>query len=303
MGMATLAVPGVRLDWEMDESPYTDLERPPLDERALARALVRPGGLWREIEVVAATGSTNADLVVAAGQGALEGAVLVAEAQTAGRGRLGRVWQAPPRAGLTFSMLLRPAVPGGRLTWLPLLTGVAVAAAVERLTERAAAGDFGATAGGAVRPTLKWPNDVLVGERKLGGILVESKGEAVIVGVGLNVGLKPDELPVPSATSLAIERAAVTDRGMLLRAILREFERRYETWVAAEGDPGPSGVRAAYRAVCATLGRDVRVELPGERVLSGTATDVDEGGWLLVRTADGGEEAVGAGDVVHVRGG
>jgi BirA family biotin operon repressor/biotin-[acetyl-CoA-carboxylase] ligase len=289
----------------VSESPYTDLERPPLDERALARAMVRPGGLWGEIKVVAATGSTNADLVAAARGGAAAGAVLVAEAQTAGRGRLGRVWQAPPRAGLTFSLLLRPAVPGVRLTWLPLLTGVAVATAVERLTERAAGGDFGAVAGGggAVRPTLKWPNDVLVGERKLGGILVERSGDAAIVGVGLNVGLRPEELPVPAATSLAIERAAVTDRGMLLRAILREFERWYEPWVAAGGDPGRSGVRAAYRAVCATLGRDVRVELPGERVLSGTAIDIEDGGRLLVRMADGGEEAVGVGDVIHVRGG
>jgi BirA family transcriptional regulator, biotin operon repressor / biotin---[acetyl-CoA-carboxylase] ligase len=287
----------------MSESPYTDLERPPLDERALARALVRPGGLWREITVVAATGSTNADLAAAAGGGAAAGTVLVAEAQTAGRGRLGRAWQAPPRAGLTFSLLLRPAVPGARLTWLPLLTGVAVAAAVERLTERAAGGDFGAAAGGAVRLSLKWPNDVLVGERKLGGILVEGKGDAVIVGVGLNVGLRPAELPVPSATSLAIEGAAVTDRGMLLRAILREFERWYGAWAAADGDPGRSGVRAAYTAMCATLGRDVRVELPGERVLTGAAIDIEESGRLLVRTVDGGEETVGVGDVIHVRGG
>src|SRR4051794_20233578 len=125
----------------MSESPYSDLDRPPLDERALGRALIRPGGLWREITVVEATGSTNADLAAAAGEGAPEGAVLVAEAQTAGRGRLGRSWEAPPRAGLAFSVLLRPAVPVARLTWLPLLTGVAVAAAVGRLTERAAGRD------------------------------------------------------------------------------------------------------------------------------------------------------------------
>jgi BirA family biotin operon repressor/biotin-[acetyl-CoA-carboxylase] ligase len=290
----------VRLDGEVSESPYTDLDRPPLDERALARALIRPAGLWREIRVVAATGSTNADL--AAEAGAAAGTVLVAEAQTAGKGRLGRVWQAPPRAGLTFSLLLRPRVPDARRSWLPLLTGVAVATAVGRLTERAAGGDFGEAAGGAVRVTLKWPNDVLVGERKLGGILVEGRGDALIVGVGLNVGLRAEELPVPSATSLAIEGAAVTDRGVLLRAILREFEQWYEGWRAAGGDPGRSGLRAAYTKVCATLGRDVRVELPGRRLLRGVATDIDEGGRLLVRAAEGGEEAVSVGDVVHVRG-
>jgi BirA family transcriptional regulator, biotin operon repressor / biotin---[acetyl-CoA-carboxylase] ligase len=286
----------------MSESPYTDLDRPPLDERALARALVRPDGLWSEIKVVAAAGSTNADLAAAAGDGAPEGTVLVAEAQTAGRGRLGRAWEVPPRAGLTFSLLLRPAVPGVRLTWLPLLTGVALAAAVERLTERAVGGDFGATAGGAVRVTLKWPNDVLVGERKLGGILVEQTGDAAIVGVGLNVGLRAAELPVPAATSLAIEGAAVTDREMLLRAVLREFAHWYTAWRAADGDPDRSGVRDAYKAVCATVGQEVRVELPGGRVLSGVAVDIEDRGRLLVRTAEGGEEAVSVGDVIHVRG-
>lgn len=282
----------------MSESAYSDLERPPLDERALVRALVRPGGLWREISVVAETGSTNADIA----DGAPEGTVLVAEAQTAGRGRLGRSWATPPRAGLTFSVLLRPVVPVARLTWLPLLTGVAVAAAVRGLTRRAAEGAFGETAGGGVRPALKWPNDVLVGERKLGGILVEGRGDAVVVGVGLNVGLRPEELPVPAATSLAIEGAAVTDRGVVLRAILREFERWYDGWRDVDGDPERSGVRDAYRAMCATLGQQVRVEMPGERVLSGVGRDLDDGGRLLVRTEEGREEAVSVGDVVHVRG-
>jgi BirA family biotin operon repressor/biotin-[acetyl-CoA-carboxylase] ligase len=293
-------------------SPYADLARPPLNERALSRALVRDGGLWREIRVIPETGSTNADLAAAARGGAAAGLVLVAEAQTAGKGRLGRGWQAPPRSGLTFSLLLRPPVPPVRLTWLPLLTGVAVATAVERITARAvdfrSAGDLDAATGpNVVRATLKWPNDVLAGERKLGGILVEQSGgggddAAVIVGVGLNVSLRPEERPVPTATSLVIENAAVTDREPLLRAILRKFERRYTTWAAAGGDPERSGLRAAYRAACATCGRRVRVELPDAGVLRGTAYDVDADGRLLVRTDDGGERAVGAGDVVHVRG-
>ncbi|HEX6469068.1 MAG TPA: biotin--[acetyl-CoA-carboxylase] ligase [Streptosporangiaceae bacterium] len=293
----------------MSESPYTDLARPPLSERSLNRALVRAGGgLWQGLTVVAETGSTNADLAAAAAAGAPEGTVLVAEAQLAGRGRLGRAWAAPPRSGLTFSLLLRPDVPVTRQTWLPLLAGVAVATAVERLTARAAAGDFGAAAGStAVRAALKWPNDVLAGERKLGGILVERAGEAVIVGIGLNVTLRAAELPVPTATSLAIEDAAVTDREMLLRAILREFEQWYGGWRAAGGDPERSGLRAAYRRACATLGRAVRIELPGEGVVTGTATDVDGDGRLLVRTDDGmdggaAERAFSAGDVVHVRG-
>jgi BirA family biotin operon repressor/biotin-[acetyl-CoA-carboxylase] ligase len=313
----------------MTESPYSDLERPPLSERALSRALTRDGGLWREIRVVMETGSTNADLAAAARGGAAEGTVLVAEGQTAGRGRLGRAWQAPPRSGLTFSMLLRPRVPPGRHTWLPLLTGVAVAEAVGRMTGfplpanpdfpqpanpgrplgRAEAGRFGGAAGEPavraalkVRTVLKWPNDVLVGERKLAGILVERAAGAVIVGVGLNVSLRGTELPVPSATSLLIENAAWTDRDPLLRAILREFERWYAAWRSADGDPEACGLRAAYRAACATLGREVRVALPGEEVLTGVAHDIDTEGRLLVGTPSG-DRAVSAGDVVHVRAG
>ncbi len=146
--------------------------------RALRRAVVRPGGLWRAVEVTAATGSTNADLLDRAAAGAPEGVVLAAEEQRAGRGRLGRVWVSPPRAALTFSLLVRPhAIAPARRGWLPLLAGVAVAAAV-----RAVAG---------VDARLKWPNDVLAGPAKLGGILAEAAGDAVVVGIGLNVSTEP----------------------------------------------------------------------------------------------------------------
>ncbi|ETK33411.1 biotin--[acetyl-CoA-carboxylase] ligase [Microbispora sp. ATCC PTA-5024] len=270
----------------MPDSPYADLDRPPLSETALTRALVRPGGLWSSVSVAERTGSTNADLAKAAREGAREGAVLVAEAQFAGRGRLGRTWSAPPRSGLTFSMLLRPEVPPARLGWLSLLIGLAAASAVRRLAE--------------VDALLKWPNDLLVGERKLAGILAERVDGAIIVGMGLNVSLRPEELPVDRATSLAIEGAACTDRDPLLRAVLREVESHYREWTAADGDPDASGLRPAYLAWSATVGQEVRVELPGERVLSGLATGVDRSGHLLVR-AGGEEHALSAGDVVHVR--
>src|ERR1039458_8162031 len=160
--------------------------RPPLDAAALNARLVRPGGLWREIRVTGETGSTNADLLAEARAGAAEGLVLVAETQTAGRGRLDRSWSSPPRAALTVSVLLRPvAVPPAARAWLPLLTGIAVAAAL-----RARAG---VTAG------LKWPNDVLVADRKIAGILAEAHGDAIVAGVGLNVTLTGAELPVPAA--------------------------------------------------------------------------------------------------------
>ncbi|GAA0922758.1 biotin--[acetyl-CoA-carboxylase] ligase [Nonomuraea longicatena] len=266
----------------MSNSRYSDLERPPLSEDALRRALIRPGSLWSGVVVADSTGSTNADLAQAAGAGAEEGAVLVAEEQTEGRGRLGRSWSAPPRSGLMVSVLLRPDVPATRLGWLPLLYGVAAASAVRRL--------------GEVDVRLKWPNDLLVGDRKLAGILAERVGDAVVVGMGLNVSVRPEELPVASATSLAIEKAACTDRDPLLRAVLREVEAHYRDWVAARGDADASGLRAAYQASCDTIGQDVRVELPGGDTLAGRAAGIDAEGRLVV-----GEHALSAGDVVHVR--
>ncbi|WP_182885496.1 biotin--[acetyl-CoA-carboxylase] ligase [Microbispora sp. H10885] len=270
----------------MPDSPYADLDRPPLSEAALTRALVRPGSLWSSVRVVERTGSTNADLAKTVRDTPGEGAVLVAEAQFAGRGRLGRPWSAPPRSGLTFSMLLRPEVPLARQGWLALLVGLAAASAVRRIAE--------------VDVRLKWPNDLMIGERKLAGILAERVDQVIVIGMGLNVSLRREELPVERATSLAVENAACTDRDPLLRAILREVESHYRDWVAADGDPDASGLRAAYLAWSATVGQDVRVELPGERVITGRAAGIDPAGHLLVRGEDG-EHSLSAGDVVHVR--
>ncbi|MFD3584075.1 biotin--[acetyl-CoA-carboxylase] ligase [Streptomyces sp. NPDC058683] len=273
---------------------WSDLDRPPLGAAGLRRALVRDGGLYCGIEVVQRTGSTNSDLVARAlAGGADEGAVLVAEEQTAGRGRLDRQWTAPARSGLFFSVLLKPAeVPVARWGWLPLLTGVAVATGLARVA--------------GVDTALKWPNDLLltVGdeERKAGGILAERAGEdAVVVGVGINVTLRAEELPVPQAGSLALAGAVTTDRDPLLRAVLRSLEDWYGRWRAAEGDPARSGLQEAYAAGCATLGRTVRAELPGDRSLVGEAVAVDGDGRLVIGTEAGVQEPVGAGDIVHLR--
>jgi BirA family transcriptional regulator, biotin operon repressor / biotin---[acetyl-CoA-carboxylase] ligase len=280
---------------------------PPLDAAALRDAIVRPGGLWRDVEVTPVTGSTNADLLARAARGEPEGVVLAAEQQTAGRGRLGRSWVSPPRAALTFSVLLRPvAVPRARLGWLPLLAGVAVAAAV-----RTAA---------AVDARLKWPNDVLAGPvgrgpaapdaapGKLGGILAEAAGDAVVVGIGVNVSAGPVELPPPGpgaleATSLRLVRARSLDRGELLAAILAGLERRYLTWCRFNGDTERSGLRAEYTRLCATLGRPVRAELPGGRILDGLAAGIDADGRLLLSMPPEAELPVAAGDVIHLRAG
>jgi BirA family biotin operon repressor/biotin-[acetyl-CoA-carboxylase] ligase len=276
------------------DSRWSDLDRPPLNAAALRRALVREGGLWSDVEVVQRTGSTNSDLVARAAAGDTpEGVILVAEEQTSGRGRLDRQWTAPPRSGLFFSVLLRPAdVPVARWGWLPLLTGVAVATGLSR------------TAG--VDTALKWPNDLLVTvggeERKAGGILAERAGaDGVVVGVGINVTLRADELPVPQAGSLALAGAVGTDRDPLLRGMLRALEDWYGRWRAAGGDPAACGLQDTYAAGCATLGRVVRAELPGDQSLVGEAVAVDGDGRLVIATEEGVQEPVGAGDIVHLR--
>jgi BirA family transcriptional regulator, biotin operon repressor / biotin---[acetyl-CoA-carboxylase] ligase len=269
---------------------YDDLRRPPLDPVALSTALTRPGSLWREVEVVAACPSTNAELARRTRAGVPAGVVLVADHQTAGRGRLDRAWVTPPGSALTFSALLAPdRVPMARWSWLPLLVGIAVAEGVRRVAE--------------VDCTLKWPNDVLVGDRKLAGILVERverpAGAVAVVGVGLNVSLSEDELPVPTATSLEIEGAATTDRTVVLREVLRSLEALFVQWQADAGDAS-LGLVDSYVRRCGTLGREVRVDLPGGEQVHGVASGVDTDGRLEVRTQEG-RRLLGAGDVVHVR--
>ncbi|HET6213739.1 MAG TPA: biotin--[acetyl-CoA-carboxylase] ligase, partial [Micromonosporaceae bacterium] len=237
----------------MPGSPYTDLDRPPLQAAGLRRALLVPGGLWTALELHAETASTNADAAAAARRGAPEGLIVVAERQTAGRGRLGRRWESPARAGLAVSVLLRPGlagIPAKRYGWLPLLAGLALAETVVRL--------------GEVDASVKWPNDVLVGDRKCGGILAEvvgpalPGGDAVVIGIGLNVSVRVGELPDPEATSLQLAGAECTDREPLLRALLRALASWYLRWREAAGDPESSRLRAEYLASCGTLDREVR---------------------------------------------
>lgn len=252
-------------------------------------------GMWLALDVVPSTGSTNADLLAraAADPASPEGQVLIAEEQTAGRGRLGRSWSSVPGASLTFSVLLRPAaVPAARRGWLTLLTGVAVASAVRSVAE--------------VDAVLKWPNDVLAGDRKLAGILAEQSpdGSAVVIGTGLNVAAAPGELPVSGAglapTSLRAEGSTASREDLLL-GVLDRLEHWY-TAVCADPDPGRSGLLDAYRSLCETLGRTVRVELPAGGALTGVARDIDAEGRLLVASGPGAAVTpVSAGDVVHVR--
>ncbi len=270
---------------------WSDLDRPPLDEARL-RSLLHVGASdswWRQLHVVDTTASTNADLLVAATDGAPEASVLVAEHQRAGRGRLGRGWDAPARSALTLSVLVRPDVNAARWPWLPLLAGVVTAEAVRSTTDLDA--------------TVKWPNDVLVDHRKLAGVLVERvdtpAGPAAVLGVGVNVTNTRVELPVPTATSLALEHARSTDRHVLLLELLRTLEAVYQAWVREHGDAA-GGLHASYVRRCSTLGQPVRVELPDGAELTGRADSVDGAGRLVVATPTG-RQLLGAGEVVHVR--
>lgn len=267
-------------------------DRPALCEDALRRALLVPAGPYAALDVVASLPSTNAALAVAARDGAPGRTVLVAEHQSAGRGRAARSWVAPARSGLTLSVLLRPSeVPQPRWGWLPLLAGVVLCRTVTTL--------------GGVPAALKWPNDLLLGVhlRKAAGILSEVvPGPAVVIGIGLNVTARPEELPVPGATSLAQEQSACTDRELLLQTLLGELAREVLVWSSHGGDPEASGLGEEYRRRCATLGRQVRVELPGRPALAGSAVDVDGDGRLVV-LSEGRRRALAAGDVTHVRAG
>jgi BirA family biotin operon repressor/biotin-[acetyl-CoA-carboxylase] ligase len=244
---------------------------------------------WTTVEVYAEAASTNAVVSARAGEGAPEGLVVVADHQTAGRGRLDRSWVTPPGAALTFSVLLRPQVADHRWPWLPLLAGVAVVEAVE-------------DAGGPPC-VLKWPNDLLYDGRKLAGLLVERvetpTGPAAVLGIGLNVSTTDEELPVAGAASLAGVGWPGLDRALLLVQLLDSLGRRLRRWGRDDGDP-QGGLMEAYLARCETVGRQVRVHLPSGSQLVGTAVGIAENGGLVVDHGSG-QVTVSAGDVVHVR--
>lgn len=260
--------------------------RAPLDRAALSE--LAGTGPWTAITVHEVIDSTNAEVARLARAGGAGGQIVIAEHQSAGRGRADRGWQSPPRAGLAVSVLLRPAVSPARWGWLPLLAGVALAETVGEIT--------------GLDAVLKWPNDLLLTEsaHKAAGILAEVVGGAVALGMGVNVTLTRDELPRPDTTSLLLAGAISPDRTTLLSGLVTRLGRRYRQWQATDGDPGACGLRHDYRKLCHTLGRAVRVELPDGGALTGTAEDIDGDGRLVVES-NGERVSVAAGDVHHVR--
>ena len=262
--------------------------RPPLDVQALRADATRTGSIWRRIEVVEETASTNADLIAAAAAGDdIAGTVRFTENQTAGRGRSGRSWSAVPRAQILMSVGVSTAgIAPDAWGWLPLATGVAVVEAVAEVS--------GVTAG------LKWPNDVLVDGKKLSGILAEVAAPAavVVIGVGLNVSLPADDLPTPEATSLNLLTADPVDRTLLAGALLNRLGSRLADWRAAGG--ADSVLAGDYLRHSLTIGARVRALMPGDSQIVGVATAIDERGRLRLDT-DSGAVIVSAGDIVHLR--
>jgi BirA family biotin operon repressor/biotin-[acetyl-CoA-carboxylase] ligase len=228
-------------------------------------------------------GSTMDEVVELALAGAPEGTAVVAEVQTAGRGRSGRSWQAAPGSAILLSILLRPRPPVQRFGTLPLLFGVAVAEAIERI--------------GELRPRLKWPNDVWLDGRKVAGVLLTSRTAGAVgfavVGVGLNVTATVDELPA-GATSLAVETGRPLDRDGLLDLLLDRLDAAYRSWDAADGRPS----LAAWRERAALTGECVTVEIAG-RCTAGIFRDIDDDGALLLGQQDGTIQRIVAGDLMR----
>ena len=245
------------------------------------------------LESVASTESTNTDLIAAATANAAEWpdfSVLVTAEQTAGRGRSGREWQAPAGSSLFVSVLLRPsAVPATQFSWLPLIAGLAMSNAISGFA-------------GSTRATVKWPNDVLIADKKVCGVLSELLGDlsGVVVGAGVNVFQSQEQLPVPTATSLALESIGVGSLDDLLAAFLKNLKRNYEEFIALAGELSGSDLHAAINAACSSIDRDVRVVLPGDQEFFGRAIEIDSLGRLVVQN-HAETRAVSVGDIVHLR--
>jgi len=252
--------------------------------RAIAERLA-PETMFRRVELVDSTGSTNADLAARARAGEDGGVALVALEQTAGRGRLDREWVSPRGSSVAISLLLRPRPAFPQWGWLSILAGMAVSSALAEL------------AADPSQVTLKWPNDVLIGGAKVCGILSERierpDGARAVVGMGINVALTRDQLPVPNATSLALEGMA-TGIEPLVASVLSHFERHYRSWSLR------GSLRDEYEALCASIGTELTIVVDPTRSVRGVGRGVDAYGRLIVATAEG-LETFAVGDVVHAR--
>ena len=249
--------------------------RTPLDE-AKVNSKIAP--YWR-VSVVELTGSTQNDLLhLVESMSVSSGQVIVTEYQSSGRGRLDRTFEAPAMSALLFSFYIEPLRPRTEWGFIPLIAGLSLFRAITKLDSEISA-------------SLKWPNDFIIKERKCAGIIAQSTNKGIVIGIGLNVSMTSEELPVPSATSLAIEGSKISDRNLLLCQILNTFVEDFEAW--EEG----SDLCNEYISVSSTVGKKVRIELPGGENLEANAAHISKNGELIL---DSGKH-VSAGDVIHLR--
>ena len=254
----------------------------------LMARLPRNRVIGRDVRVFTETTSTNDIIEKLARDGVAEGSVVFAETQTRGRGRMGRQWHSPTGSGLWFSVLLRPRLRPSAATQLTVVSAVAVARAIERET--------------GLRPDIKWPNDIMFGQKKVAGILLELGAELdrirhATLGIGIDVNVDPAELPAEVrevATSLRSELGRVVDRASLATAVLRELDHLYQR--LGDGDFHEIGDEWMRR--CSTLGRRVVIHI-GDRRVTGRAEALDDEGALLVRTEFGTIERIIGGDVTQ----
>lgn len=249
--------------------------RTPLDEAEI-NSRVTP--YWR-VSVVELTGSTQNDLLqLVESNNALDGQVIATEFQSNGRGRLDRIFQAPAQSALLFSFYIKPRKERSDWGFIPLIAGLSLVRAITTIDT-------------AMNVSLKWPNDFIINEKKCAGIIAQTTNEGIVIGIGLNVSITPNELPVSTATSLAIEGSTITDRDLLLSHLLNTFAELFEAW--EEG----SELLDEYASASSTIGKKVRIELPGGENLEATVARISHTGELVL---DDGRH-VTAGDVIHLR--
>lgn len=260
-----------------------------MDDALVAEALVRPGcRLGREVIVKRLTGSTNDDARALAESGAAHGTVVIAERQERGRGRLGRSWHSPEGRSLLFSVVLKEDLPREKVGLVTIAAGVAVARSLRDLC--------------GIEAGIKWPNDVRVNGRKLAGILAEAAPgmEYVILGIGVNVNLKKEELAAEirdTASSILIETEKNWDRARVFHSVMEHLERVFSKLERGEAD----AVLDAWCGLSEVMGRQVRVETP-QGTFTGSVTGIRDDGALLIREPEGAEMAVMAGDVIIIGG-
>jgi BirA family biotin operon repressor/biotin-[acetyl-CoA-carboxylase] ligase len=251
-----------------------EMVREALNESAMNTTL--RGSYWR-VSVFQSVTSTQTELI---GKENLQhGDVYVTEFQSAGRGRLDRTFEATESSALLFSIYLEPK--RSKLEWsaIPLLVGLSLVNALKNLNAE-------------VTTNLKWPNDLLIGDKKIAGILAEARENGVVVGIGLNVNMKESELPVPTASSLKLENFSELNRNVILPEILNNLAQVIRLW-----ESGSSLAMEQYRQVSSTLGKEVEVHLPSGEILNSRAIEINDMGELQLASG----ARVNVGDVIHLR--